>query len=274
MVENFDESFDETNNGAISEEGAKVEGEAKKRNDISKLKQEYSKFLAESPEAGSRRNVLCNSVEISRIYGYGPNSGNIIRDKNEKVWSEKQQKEVGKLIGVSKIVGFELKNSSDKPITFLTELYTEQDGTWVGNTTTQTVNPGETIKLARKYFALNGVRPEFGEKFKNGDLVLRTKSQIEQIDLNTLLESASFKYKTELGLQVNDPSVKTQIGEEINGKWTVKPEFTETFGFLMNKKSSVRGGKVSGEKKKKAPGVTDAEAMANSIWEDLMQSAK
>jgi hypothetical protein len=258
---NFDEEFNETNTA----EETPVGTEEKKSNNIGALKKQYAAFLAKEPGIKEKRNSASKSIEIVQVLGYGADNGNIIVDKELKAQTGDR-----KLKGVSKIVGYAVKNVGATPINVVTEKYAQDaNGVYVGTPAVESLNPGETINLARKYFALNGVRPEFGSVFGNGTLVLRTKNDITSADLNKVLESASFRYNAELNMQVNDESVKIQIGvKDEEGKWSVQPDYTDTFGFLMNKATRATSGK-GGAKASKAKAITDNEAKAYEIYNKL-----
>lgn len=257
-MDNFDQAF----NSTIAEDTPVVETKKKRsKSNMSALKQAYSQHIAASPEAAAKRGSLRGAIEIVQSLGYGEANGNIIVDRTRKEQSGERV-----LKGVTKIVGYTVKNVSSAPINMVTEKYVNENGVYVGTPCVETLAPGATMSLSRKYFGLNGVRPEFGESFANGSLVLRTKNQITEMELNEILETSSFRFNPELNIQVNDDSVKVQIGHKEDDGWKVNDEYVETFGFLMNEAPKASKGKKSSGS---GNGVSDIEAKAHDIFKML-----
>lgn len=263
MLENFDDldGLNTNDTTPVEEAGDKVKQEVKNKTNVGALKNAFAQYLTQRPNIS--RGSLSQSVEISQVLGFGPEGGNIILN-------HEATKATGKRVmtNVTKIVGYTIKNKSKAPISILTEKYApDGNGTYVGTPVIETVAPGQVIPLSRKYFALNGVRPEFGQTFSNGGLVLKTRNQIEDADLTDILESASFRYYKSLGMRVNDDSVKVQIGVQIEGAWKVQDEYVETFGFLNNEPVA----KTRGSKKSKTESISNIEAKAFAIYQKMLE---
>lgn len=264
MMENFEDAFQDE-----KETVAKVATEGNTKPSASSFKQTYARFLASHPDVEAKRGSLSSSLEVVNSLGFGPDNGNIIVDEELTKTSGKR-----KVKGVTKIVGYTVKNVSKAPINLVTEKYAQDgNGVYVGTTTIVTVAPNETIDLARKYVGLNAVRPEFGEVFSNGIVVFRTKSQITDLELNKLLNSTSFRFDPKLNLKINDDSIKIQIGEKVDDKWVVTKDYVETFGFLMNEEVKTSSSS-KGKDKSKGKGVSDIEAKAYEIYNLMRQNGE
>ena len=263
MFEDFNGVFNNSNENTTSPSETPVQVDnvsSGKASLASNFRVAYAKYIASHPEVGARKGSLSSSLEITRVLGYGEPNGNIIHDANATKATGKR-----KLVGVTAIVGYVVRNRGNVPMKIKTEKFVkDQNGLYVGTPCEEVLAPGAEMQLSRKYFAMNGVKPEFGANFYNGILVLRDKADITTRDVNETLEKASFRFDKENGLQVHDDAVKDQIGTKASGSWQVLDNYVETFGYLMNAKTKVSGSKKA---KSKVPG--DLEVAAHLIYNQL-----
>ncbi|MEM4385396.1 MAG: hypothetical protein QXD03_02475 [Candidatus Anstonellales archaeon] len=191
--------------------------------------------VATDPDFDKKLNRLSNSIEVVNVLGFG-DAGNIVRSKEAEV--VKEDGTVQKALNtVSQVVGYIVKNIGNEPIKYLTEVYTKDPATgkYVGTKVEKVMNPGETAILTRMYLTLLCSAPEFSFQLANGSIV-RGSAKVKPGDVKGELEAHYFKFNKETGLQVNDDTVKLNVGMKVGDKWVVKPEFEETFGFLNNPK--------------------------------------
>lgn len=158
-----------------------------------------------------------------------------------------------RVVTESQVVGYKIKNESDKPIEYQTELFhAEPDGTFVGTKTVSILKPGETAYISRLYMAKLLVKEEFNMTIRNGILIGKL-SKVDS-DIETALAAQYFAFNKASGMDVHSPEVKIQIGEQVNvggvTKYVVKKEFEEVFGYLNNTEAA----KVRGRKSTKATG--------------------
>lgn len=234
-----------------TQEGTQVEKVAvekpatnKKKQQVEVMKAALRETLLEDPGYNEKLNSLSPYVEVVNSLGFG-DSGNIVVDKS---------KNDGKrgLAATSAIVGYRVKNTGTKPIKYRTEVWSQgEDGKYVSRKTEKTLEPGGTADFTRMYMTMFCAQPEISFTLANGKVIKGSGSKGDNIKAE--LESHYFRFdKDENGekKQVNDDTVKLNVGEKVNGVWVVKPEYVETFGFLNNPKegNGRRGGRKSSEK--------------------------
>lgn len=152
----------------------------------------------------------------------------------------------------SQVVGYRIKNESDTPVEYETEVFhKEEDGTWVGSKVQATMAPGATADISRLYLAKLLAREEFNMTLKNGILIGKI-SKVDT-DIEAALAAQYFSFNKNTGMDVHSPEVKIQIGTPVQvgetTKYVVKDEFAETFGNLNNVEvNKTRGRKASGVK--------------------------
>ena len=109
------------------------------------------------------------------------------------------------------------------------------------------------MDLTRQWMTVFCAQPEVSFKLANGKIIKGSGSKNNK-DFTSELESYYFCFdKDENGNrpQINDDEVKLNVGErdEATGKWKVKVEFVETFGYLNNPKETTKSSrKPAGEK--------------------------
>lgn len=199
--------------------------------------------VAADPTIMDRRNTLCKAIQVEGTLGFG-NAGLIQTRAADKATGTKR--EVG---ATSAIVGYIIKNVSDKPIEVRTEVFTQDPNTkqYVGKETTVSLKPGASMPISRKWLTFLACQVEFGMKLANGTMVGSPKKLINAT-ADQAFSSFHFKF-SDASIKVND--VKTDIHDVVtdNGetKYVVKKDYVSTFGYLMNETPKATGGrKASG----------------------------
>lgn len=232
-------------------EGAAVEAAAKPTNDAKKKKIEDMKAAFKTdvladPEVAGRVRKFSAMLEVSNSLGFG-DSGNIIVDRT------KSTKDKRELATTSAIVGYRVHNIGDMSVKYLTESYSQDEtGKWVATKVEKQLNPGEYADLSRQYMTMFCSIPEISFQLANGKIIKGSGAKGDK-GIKAELESYYFAFsKDETGTkkQINDDEVKLNVGEKgPDGKWVVKQEFVETFGWLNNPSEKAKAGrKPSGEK--------------------------
>lgn len=235
---------------------------AARKEKIAAMKEAIKTTISEDPTFVQKLRSLSDSIEVVNTLGFG-DSGNIVVDRTKT--------DERSLAVTSAIVGYRVRNLGSEPIKYTTEIYAQDEtGKYVGTKQEMFLAPGATADLTRQYMTMLAAIPEISFQLANGKIIRGSGAKGEK-SLKAELEAYYFSFnKDENGvkLQVNDDSVKLNVGEKVNGKWVVKPEFVETFGFLNNPKEGRRGGrKSSGEK-------YNAQDMAANYINRLIKSAE
>lgn len=215
-----------------------------KKQKVAVMKQALKETLAQDPEYKEKIGRLSNSVAVVNSLGFGE-KGNIIVDKSKK----KEDGDARDLVVTSQIVGYKVENIGTEPIKYQTETWAQgEDGKFVPSKTEKTLAPGQTADFTRQYMTMFCAQPEISFQLANGKII---KGSNKNKGIKAELESYYFRFdKEEDGTkkQVNDDSIKLNVGEkDAEGKWVVKPEYVETFGFLNNPEEGKKGGRTKGE---------------------------
>lgn len=225
---------------------APVEGtvatEQQKKDDKKAVKQAMKaalqETLASDPDFEKKVSVLSDKIEMVHSLGYSGKKSLILdKEKYGKTGSRGNDA----LVPVPAIVGYQFKNNSDQTIDYTTEVFAKDEATgdFVGKVVQKQWAPGDVITLSRKYVAVNFSRPEFSFTLANG-IVITAMRGAKSIDEQ--LANCYFKLADGSDFEINDPQVKVAIDDDR----IVKPEFVETFGYLMNaKKRATKGSSKS-----------------------------
>lgn len=216
-----------------------------RRERIEAMKAAIQETALTDPEFKQKLKSLSDSLEVVNTLGFG-DSGNIVLDKSST--ADKR-----KVVSTSQIVGYRVRNIGDVPIKYQTEVWTQgEDGKFVPTKTEKVIAPGATAELTRQFMTMLCAQPEISFTLANGKII-RGAGTISSKSLKDELEAHYFRFdKDENGVkkQVNDDSVKLNVGRKVDGKWVVKDEYVETFGFLNNPKpGGRRGGRKSARDK-------------------------
>lgn len=217
-----------------------AENKSAKKDQANAMKLAFQKALTDDPTLTDRLHRLSDSLEVINSLGYGE-SGNIIVDKARTAAENKRV-----LASVSKCFGYRVKNVGTEPIPYTTEEWTKgEDGRWVGQKVEKVMQPGDTADLTRQYMTLLAAQPEFSFKLKNGRISRGSGVKGCRGDIKAELEAHYFAFSkeaAEAGMEINSDEVKLNVGvKNGDGKWTVKPEFAATFGYLENVNEKTRG---------------------------------
>lgn len=225
----------------VAEKDSKKDAERKAR--IQAMKDSLHQTLQNDPTFTQRLHSLSNSLEVVNSLGYG-DSGNIIVDRDKSTDGNRA------LTTTSVIVGYRVRNTGDKPINYQTEAWTkDESGKYVAQKVEKVLAPGSTADLNRQYMTMLCAIPEISFQLSNGK-VIRGSGKMGNGDLKTELEAYYFSFNKSEDKQINSDEVKLNVGVKGgDGKWTVKPEFAETFGYLENvAEKAARARKPAGEK--------------------------
>lgn len=216
-----------------------AENKSAKRDQTNAMKLAFQKALADDPTLNQRLHRLSDSLEVINSLSYGEN-GNIIVDKARTAAEGKRV-----LAPVSKILGYRVKNVGSEPIPYTTEEWTkDESGRWVGKKVEKVMQPGDVADLSRQYMTMLAAQPEFSFRLKNGRISRGSGAKASRGDAKAELEAHYFAFSkeaAEAGMEINSDEVKLNVGTKNgDGKWTVKPEFAATFGYLENTATKTR----------------------------------
>ena len=235
--------------------------EAKKR--AEEMKAAFRDAMMKDPTMASRLHSLSDSLEVVNSLGYG-DSGNIVVNKERTAAEGKRV-----LASTSACVGYRVRNIGTTPINYTTEIWTRgEDGKWAGSRVEKVLEPSATADLPRQYMTMLAAQPEFSFRLANGSVRRGSGAKTAPNDLKAELEAHHFAFSKEAaaeGKEINSDDVKLNVGQkDAAGKWTVKPEYQETFGYLENVEE-----KPAGSRKSSAPKYSSSDIAANWICEML-----
>lgn len=218
--------------------------EAKKEK-IAMMKEALRDTVAKDPEFLNKVRKMSSSLEVVNSLGFG-DSGNIVVDKT------KSTKDARSLAVTSAIVGYRVANIGEEPIKYVTEVWAQDEtGKYVPTKTEKVLVPGGTADLTRQYMTMFCAQPEVSFQLNNGKIIKGSGAKGDK-GIKAELESYYFAFnKDENGnkKQINDDEVKLNVGEKVDGKWVVKAEFVETFGYLNNPKEGGKAGRKPASEK-------------------------
>ena len=229
------------NEAPITAEEAVVAAPVKSESDNKKAKIQMMKDamrerIASDPSYVSRLRKYSNFVKVENSLGFGE-SGNIIVDPTKKDRT---------LVATSAIVGYRVSNVGTEPIKYVTESWAKDEtGKYVATKTEKVLAPGGYADLTRQYMTMFCAQPEISFQLQNGKVIKGSGCKGDK-GVKSELESYYFAFsKDENGNrpQINDDVVKLNVGEKVDGKWVVKQEFEETFGYLNNARETTKSGK-------------------------------
>jgi len=234
-------------------ETAAVDPAQRRKKKLDEMKKSLQETILVDPDFEKKVRSLSEDLEVINTLGFGE-GGNIVVDKSKSDGDDKV------LVPTSQIVGYRVLNKGSEDIKYQTEVYTEgEDGTFVGVKTEKVIGPGEVADINRMYMTMLCAQPEISFTLSNGIIV---RGSGKGNGPKEELERHYFRFtKDEDGVikQVNDDTVKLNVGEKVGDEWVVKPEFVEVFGFLNNKE--VKESRV----KKAGSGYTTQDLAANYI---------
>lgn len=236
--------FSDLNQGVVTPvETAVPAVKNNKKEKIDAMKAALKETVTTDPEFQNKLRSLSNSVEVVNSLGFGE-GGNIIVDKAKSANGKRE------LAVTSQIVGYRIKNIGDQPIKYQTEVWAAgADGKYVATKTEKTLEPGKVADLTRQFMTMFCAQPEISFTLANGKIIKGAGAKNEK-GIKAELASYYFRFdadETGEKKQINDDTVKLNVGEKVGGKWVVKNEFVESFGFLNNPKE---GGAKRGSKEK------------------------
>lgn len=261
----FDQLDASTQEVAPLADSAKDKNAEKKKARMALYTDAMKQTVAADPTVVERMHSLSKSLRVENVFGFG-DKGNLIavpsKDPNKKRGLE----------AVSQNVGYRVKNIGDKPIEMNTTNWKNRgDGVFVQDGIVAVkVLPGKSIDLARSMFVANCARTEISFLLENGKVVPSSATYSNMGNsIEKYLDSHYFAFSD--GSNVNDTTkIKINIAQQDKaGKWTVKPEFEKTFGFLNNPAETAERKTRQSTK----PQVTAQALCANYVLQVLNQKA-
>jgi hypothetical protein len=222
---------------AVSEAPAVEAGaqSSEKKAKLQAMKSALRDTVQSNPEFAEKLRRLSASLKVVNTLGYGA-GGNIVLDKNSK-GGDRQLKPT------SQIVGYSVQNIGSEAIEYTTEVWTKgEDGKYTSQVVSKTFAPGETINLTRQYMTMFCAQPEISFTLSNGKIVASSRKGAKSLKEELSSYYFSFNKGDDDAIRVNDDEVKLAV--DVDG--VVKPEYTETFGYLNNPKET-RAAKAKGK---------------------------
>ena len=217
------------------------------------------------PTYMQRRGAWSHSIRVVNSLGWG-DKGNIVVDHSAtKVGADGKTERA--LASTSVIVGYRVENTGDQPIPYqCNEWHMDENGKYVSQRVQKTLaaNGGQADLSRVDMTALCSV-PEIAFTLANGKVMRGSASAGRDpkrpASLEDELGAYYFSFDAEAKLNVNSDDVKLNVGVKgADGKWTLKPEFESTFGYLMNVKE-----RAARQPKSKAEQTTSSELFANYV---------
>lgn len=199
-----------------------------------KLQNALNETLKKNPEFRSFAASKASSLEVVHALGHG-DSGNLIQGAN-KTKVKDDGTTVRDLVATSAIVGYEVRNIGTEPIPYKTAVCKKgPDGIWTENVVDAVMQPGQSVYLTRQYMTMLTAAPQFSFHLANGKVQKGSGASKDTKSVRAQLESYYFSFNKDTGKYVNDDDVKLNVSAKgDDGKWVVKPEFEEAFGYLNN----------------------------------------
>ena len=240
---------------------AATEASAAKKAKLEAMKASLKETLHDDPTFAQRLHTLSDKVEVVNSLGFGEN-GNIVVDRSNT--GDKRA-----LTTTSVIVGYRVRNIGDAPINYQTEAWAQNaEGKYVGQKVDKVLAPGATADLTRQYMTMFCAQPEISFTLANGK-VIRGSGSKGNGDIKAELEAYYFSFDKALGRQINADEVKLNVGEkDASGKWVVKADFVETFGYLNNAPERTRGAR-----KDSGPKFSSSDLAANYVMRMLQDAS-
>ena len=259
-MENVFNTLEETPEVKVEVEAPQNDARTARKEKIKVMEEALKTTIAEDPNFLEKKSSLSEALEVINTLGFG-DSGGIVVDKTKS--------DGRALAQVSATVGYKVRNNGTEPIKYKTEIFAQDEtGKFVGTVTEKVLSAGEEADLTRQYMTMIAAAPEFSFQLANGKIVRGSGARGDK-SLKAELEAHYFKFdKTEDGetIQVHDDSIKLNVGEEVGGKWVVKPEYAEAFGYLNNPKEA-----TGGRRRKSAGKQYNAQEIAANYINRLIQ---
>lgn len=238
-------------------------GSESKKAQLAEMKQAFRVAMSD-PNFKAAWKKLSGNIEVLNTLGFG-DKGNVIVDKANPQIMNKDGNLTRNLVQTSPIEGYIIKNIGDTPIDIQVKKYQlDETGNYVGHNEVVSFAPGATMAITRSDLTRLTAQPEFSFTLANGRIARGSARRNDKMDLASELRAYYFSFNAELNKEVNSDEVKLQIGEkDETGAWVVKPEYVETFGYVMNKKA--RAPRGEGTK------YTTSDIMANALRQMLEQ---
>lgn len=235
---------------------------AAKKAKLEAMKQSLKETIHSDPTFLDRMHSLSQSLEVVNSLGFGEN-GNIIVDKT------KSSKDNRVLTTTSVIVGYRVHNCGTTPVTYTTEAWAQDaEGKYVAQKVEKVLAPGGYADLTRQYMTMLCAQPEISFQLANGKVIRGAGNKAARGDIKAELEAYYFAFDKDANMQINSDEVKLNVGEKgADGKWVVKAEFVETFGYLNN--APVKAGRA---RKEGGPKFNASDLAANYVMQ-LMKDA-
>lgn len=243
-----------TNIEETVEESGKTKSAEKKELNRKKKEDLLNKIKAD-PTYSEQVFTKQDNLEVINALAH-PNVSSIVRGEDKVQEDGSTKRGIEQAIG---IVGYKVKNIGDEPVKYTTCVYTKDaDGKYEGKEVSRTVEPGETFDIAKKYLTIMLSYPEYSMGVKNGAL---RRGPATATDSESEFNAYYFKPYDDT-IKVNSDEFKLNIGVKgADDVWGIKPEYEETFGFVLNTEKK-KGGKRSSAG---GPSVTNQQIAANYI---------
>lgn len=218
---------------APNTEAKAASSNSEQREKKAKMQAAFQATLEEDPSLKSKLNIWSPDLEVVNTLGWG-DRGNLIETVKKSEAPDGKRK-VGQ---TAQIVGYRVKNIGKKPIPMITRPWKREGEAFVsGGEVTVQLKPGQYIDLPRDLMTINMTRPEVSSVLANGKMIPNKAGKKSTQELLEAFYFSFFRGEDGTTKRVNDTTeVKINVGIEKDGKWTVRPEFEATFGFLNNGK--------------------------------------
>jgi hypothetical protein len=233
---------------------------AARREQAEKMRQVMMESLASDPTLKDRLHKWSQSLKVVNTLGFA-DKGNIVVDTDNPVRDDGKRN----LVPTSKICGYRIQNIGTEAIKYPTKVWTKgEDGRYVGQSVEKVLEPGQTADLDRYHMAALCVSPEISMILANGRLVRNSSAKSK--NLQEELNAHYFMFPKETGKSVNSDEVKLNVASQVGDAWVIKPEFEETFGYLMNQPEK----KGPGRRAKAASDIGFTEIASNYMFRRIL----
>lgn len=186
------------------------------------------------------REILKSKVDTIRIV-----NALVFSDTDavcEKLAKAKDMKQKHIIVPGEAVVGYNIENLGDEDIVISSSKWIENgDGTYVAEPTEIIIRTGEIASLTKRDFFMLTIKPEYSNEFANGSVTTRLSiHNMANIKFDDIINLMEIALRVDGDGKVSGIDFDTFVihisSQTTYGRWTVKPEYVDMFGFLNNNK--------------------------------------
>jgi len=203
------------------------------------IKHDMLQRLNNDPEYKALFGSKRNTIQVVNTLGFS-DSGDIIKVGDKEGVKNKNGKPVSDIRQTAKVVGYRIKNLGEETLVVPSKKwYKDENGKFVSEDAEVVIPAGETGDITHKDFIMLLTKPEYSGEFNNGFATgkksvtemskMPKESLVDMMRVNLSKDEAGNKFRK------HGDEYKLNISEkDADGKWFVRPEYVDRFGYLNN----------------------------------------